>query len=443
MRMFPWKKAGSIAGLFCALLLWSACGDTYRPVANPIVGPGGTPQPINYAFVLFTNPNGPGGTVGLGTIEEIDVSGDSVTLDATTGRNPVFAYMVTAAANSGTAGLVVANHDDGTLNDMEFLESTVSSNTTVTLPPTSAPVGFVGHSSTTFVLNSTEAGVCPNGSLDALSTNSVVVGSVCVGTNPVAITQLPSGGKVYVVNQADSTVSVVDPASYTVTATVPVGSTPVAVTSNLDGSYVFVVNQGSNNVTAIHTIDNTTTTFAVGTAPNSEFFDSRRNRLYVTNGGSNDVSVFDLSQTAPVILEQHVALGAGAINPTSVVPLADGSRYYVANTGSNNVSVVNAVSNTFSALIQLGPVASPTTALNIASEPTSTKIYVTTGAPPVGQFPANNPNGAPGVTIIRTDTNAITNFLPAPQSDPACQVNPLAGTTCTYQTPLQILTYVR
>ena len=47
-------------------------------------------------------------------MEQIDVSGDSVTLDATVGRNPMFAYMITAAANSGVANLIVANQDDGT-----------------------------------------------------------------------------------------------------------------------------------------------------------------------------------------------------------------------------------------------------------------------------------------------------------------------------------------
>lgn len=442
-----WKKAGSLAGLFCAVILWSACGDTYRPIANPIITPGGNPQPINYAFVLYNNPNGPGGTVGQGTLQEIDVSGDSVSSVAPVGRNPVFGYMITAAANLGVANMIVANHDDGTLSNMEFVEAQITNNTTVTLPPTTVPVAFLGRATVAYVLNTAEPSVCPNGSVDTVTSDSVVTGTICVGKNPVALTQLPSGGKVYVVNQGDSTVSVIDPTSLVVIATIPVGANPVAVNTNLDGSYVFVVNQGSGNLTAIHTVDNTTSTITVGTGPNSSFFDKRRNRLYVTNGGSNDVSVIDLSQTTPTLLVQHVALGAGALNPTSVVPLADGSRYYVANSGSNSVSVVDATSNTLSATasanpIQLGPVGTPVP-LEIETEPTSTKVYVTTAAPPAGQFPSNNPNGAPGVSIIRTSTNSIVGFLQAPQADPSCQVNPISGSTCTYQTPLQILTYVR
>jgi YVTN family beta-propeller protein len=444
MRMFSWKKAGCAAGLLCAFLICSSCGDTYRPIANPIVSPGGDPQPINYAFVLFTNPNGPGGVTGQGTIEEIDVSGDSVTLDAPVGRNPVYAYMVSQAANSSVANLVVVNEDDHSLSNMTFIGASTTSNTTVTLPLTSVPIAFMGHATTTYVLNSSEAGVCPNGALDVLTNNSVVTNTVCVGVNPVSFVQLPSGGKVYVLNQGDNTVSVVDPVSQTVLATIPVGTTPVWASVNLDGSYVFVVNQGSNNVTAIKTADNTTTNFAVGTTPNFSFYDSRRNRVYVTNGGSNDVSVIDISQGTPTILVQHVALGAGAVNPTGLVPLPDGSRYYVANTTSNNVSVIDAGSNTpVVNPISLGPAASTAQPLYIETEPTSTKVYVTTPAPPAGTTTTTNPNGAPGTTVIRTNTNTISNFLQAPQSDPSCQVNPTAGTTCTYQTPLKVLTFVR
>ncbi len=62
------------------LLVCVACGDQYRPVANPIVGPGGQPQPTHFAYVVNYNPNGDGSTT------KIDVSGDSVSYLQTTGR---------------------------------------------------------------------------------------------------------------------------------------------------------------------------------------------------------------------------------------------------------------------------------------------------------------------------------------------------------------------
>jgi DNA-binding beta-propeller fold protein YncE len=215
---------------------------------------------------------------------------------------------------------------------------------------------------------------------------------------------------------------------------------------------LFVVNKGSGNLTAIHTVDNTTTSIAMGTgatsAPVYSIFDSRRNRLYVANFGDNSVTVLDLSQSTPQVLKQVVSLGPGAVGPTTIAPLADGTRYYVANTTSNNVSVIDASSNTLSTTnaanpISLGTPASNTQPLWIESEPTSTKILVTTPAPAPGTAPANNPNAAAGVTIIRTDTNTISNFVQGPKGDPNCQINPVAvpPTTCSFQLPLQILTY--
>jgi YVTN family beta-propeller protein len=180
----------------------------------------------------------------------------------------------------------------------------------------------------------------------------------------------------------------------------------------------------------------------VGTAPNFAIFSPRRNRIYVTNGGSGDITVLDLSGAAPTDLKASVKVGT---NPTSVVPLVDGSRIYVANTGSNNVSVVDGNSNAVVSTVSLGPAASTTQPLWIESEPTSTKVYVTTPAPPAGTHAATNPNDAPGITVLRTDTNSLSNFLQAPQADPNCQVNPAANppVTCAYQIPVQILTFPR
>ncbi|HEY3926805.1 MAG TPA: hypothetical protein VGL89_00390 [Candidatus Koribacter sp.] len=444
--MFPWKKAGMFAGVICAMIIGTACGDYYRPTANPIIAPGGNPQNTHFAYALYSNPNGPGGTTGPGTLQQIDVSGDSVTLQVIVGREPIFASFY----GTSTGAVYTVNKEDGSVTQQSFLS--VQPPNVITLPTRSAPV-FVGGTSAVdvYILNASAPDQCTGtGSLNIVTTGNVVSNTICVGQNPVALGQKPNGGKIYVVNQATNNVSVVDPVSQQVGATIPVGSNPVWITSNLDGSYMFVVNKGSNSLTAIHTTDNTTTTIPVGTAPNFSIFDSFRNRLYVTNGGSNDVSMLDLSKATPQMLVQHVSLGAGTSNPTSIVPLADGSRYYVANSGSFNVSVVNSESNTLAAttpnpipLYPAGTTAATAQNLWIESEPTSAKVYVTT-PPPSGTPQSNNPNAAPGVTIIRTSNNSIESFLQAPQSDPNCQPNPVAipPVTCGYQTPVQLLTYI-
>ena len=54
------------------LILVTGCGDTFRPVANPITQPGGDPAGIGNAIILAANGASPG------TASHINVSGDTV-----------------------------------------------------------------------------------------------------------------------------------------------------------------------------------------------------------------------------------------------------------------------------------------------------------------------------------------------------------------------------
>ena len=73
--------------------------------------------------------------------------------------------------------------------------------------------------------------------------------------------------------------------------------------------------------------------------------------------------------------------------PSGVAALQDGSRFYVSNSGSNNVSVVSATS--FAVLKTVAVGVNPTF---VAAEPGSTKVYVTNGAapPPASSRPSND-----------------------------------------------------
>jgi YVTN family beta-propeller protein len=57
----------------------------------------------------------------------------------------------------------------------------------------------------------------------------------------------------YVTNQEDSTLSVIDTQNPLLQTTIDVGSTPEGVDITADGQYVFVVNWGENNVSVINT----------------------------------------------------------------------------------------------------------------------------------------------------------------------------------------------
>jgi len=83
----------------------------------------------------------------------------------------------------------------------------------------------------------------------------------------------PDGSKVYVANTGSfnpSTVSVLDTATNTISATVAVGNGPVGVAVKPDGSKVYVANEGANSVSVVDTATNTViATIPVGNAPDA------------------------------------------------------------------------------------------------------------------------------------------------------------------------------
>ncbi|MFI1479566.1 YncE family protein, partial [Streptomyces griseofuscus] len=60
--------------------------------------------------------------------------------------------------------------------------------------------------------------------------------TVTVGDFPIDVVISPDGTTAYVTNEGDDTVSVIDTATQTVTATIPVGTVPFWATITPDGS---------------------------------------------------------------------------------------------------------------------------------------------------------------------------------------------------------------
>ncbi|MGZ4833789.1 MAG: hypothetical protein ACXVZQ_12735, partial [Terriglobales bacterium] len=95
------KTRGSVLAGLAAALAWvilTGCGDVYRPVANPVLKPGGDPQALRAAVVLSKNNGSPG------VATAIDVSGDTNIGNFPVGRAPVHAAFL-----NGSTQLFVAN----------------------------------------------------------------------------------------------------------------------------------------------------------------------------------------------------------------------------------------------------------------------------------------------------------------------------------------------
>ena len=122
------------------------------------------------------------------------------------------------------------------------------------------------------------------------ATMDMVVDTVAVGSRPAGV--VVGEGDVYVLNNGANTISLVSKSSRKVTSTIVLSGSPnrgllgdfdmFFVTDSSDGAVIFI--NDSNVVTA---------TVNVGKGPVGLGIDQYRNHLYVTNRGSNTVSVLD------------------------------------------------------------------------------------------------------------------------------------------------------
>src|SRR5215470_13460234 len=85
------------------------------------------------------------------------------------------------------------------------------------------------------------------------ATNTVSA-TIPIGPSPLGVAVSPDGSKVYVANGPD--ISVLDTATNTVSATIPIGPSPLGVAVSPDGSKVYTTNELDSTVSVIDTATN-------------------------------------------------------------------------------------------------------------------------------------------------------------------------------------------
>lgn len=353
-------RAGRVAVLFSLLLLWAGCGDQFRPIANPVAPPPPDPSSLRFDIVLTRNgPSNPGGST------RIDVSGDTNVGTATVGLGPVHVAMLPNGSR-----LYVANGEEDTVST--YSPSVITPVTTISLPAGSAPV-FVATTENSFVYVANMGDpLLGDGSVAIISTTTNVVSSIIpVGNSPVALAELPNATKLYVVNQGDNTIRVINTVDKTLNPN-PVSDpgdtigSPVWAAARSDNARVYVLSAGTGNVSAIDTTsDLVVASASVGAGANYMTYDRIRNRLYITNPAAGTVTILDVTTDTLTPITLPITG-----SPVSVAALPDGTRAYVASyqvsaascpvdqpcTITSQVSVINASSNTVSSVISLGTV---------------------------------------------------------------------------------------
>lgn len=484
------------------LLLAMGCNDNLRQFITPVPPPTGDPQTPANAVTLSNNlPSTQGSTL------HINVSGDTNVGIQSVGISPVFL---------GKAGgnLFTINNGDATnpptLTVYAALLAGNATPTTVTLPnPAAGPVaGGTSSTGNIYIANKASSSVDVIGVSVLAQTLNIPLPA---NSNPVMIAGNGASNQIFVVNNgngvAAGSVTQISTIDNTVLGNIPVGINPIWAVMSTDGFFVFVVNQGdgvsNGSISVIDTApatpsaQNVIATIPVGISPNFAFYETTTRRLYVSNTGSNFISVINtngISATNPPTASIPVQVGvnvAGTSNPTSVTALSDGTKAYVAlgncpagtnhlniltnlpNCNGNLVSVIDAVGLRETKTIAVGA-----GAVSVDSSGDASKAFVisahdiTTIRDNVHLPNCTGPNclpapplpdrtfSAPSISIIRTatdgvvitpvDPSVVNSPLPSfhvPQQDPNCSptidpnFNSIVPMPCALQTPFVIRTF--
>jgi len=197
----------------------------------------------------------------------VDVTGDSnvSVADCQEGSPCIGIAPVHAVQQTATQVLVVNHSVPGVLGDslskVNFSGTTISSVTTISLPPDSAPT-FVAVAPSDTTAYVTLPNLVPDptfptdNAVGVVNTNGALVTPLRVGNNPVAIAVTPDKNKLYVANQGSSSVSCFNTLGRSErNAPITLSSPPIWLAARSDSQRVFVLE--SNGTLAV--LDTTST----------------------------------------------------------------------------------------------------------------------------------------------------------------------------------------
>jgi len=187
--------------------------------------------------------------------------------------------------------------------------------------------------------------------LQVINPTTNAIFEIGVGTNPTGLSVSSDGKKIFVANSGSGTVTMVDSggstpkdASAYKTVTLQTGggqgTSGVAVIPSSDpssGYTVFATNTISNTVSEINTDTKEVSTITGFNAPKGVVTSPEGTYIYVSNSGTNTVSVLGGRTTGTKV---------EVLNPSKVALSSDGRWAYVTSTTNNTVTVINTADNT-------------------------------------------------------------------------------------------------
>ena len=220
----------------------------------------------------------------------------------------------------------------------------------------------------------------------------------------VAFPQALAAPFAYIANSAGNSVSVIDTATNTVTATIPipVGTNPKSVAVHPDGTRVYVTNASLGSlhgtVSVIDTFSSSViATIDVGDTPDGIAISPDGSRIYVANSGDNSVSVIDTT-TYQIVVTLINTLGKNVFaTPVGITVSLDGAWVYVTQFTGSSVALISATTNPPSTSVST--IAVGAQPYQLATSPTGAKLYV-----------GNQADGT--ISVIDTSTNTVSATIP-------------------------------
>ena len=325
-----------------------SCGANYRSPIIPIPGNQGDPKLYHFAMTISTDNSN--GINSPGSVMQIDVSGDVNVGQAAMGRGPVHAALLPGGANNR---IYVANAVENTVSTLTAAiicgSTTVcplGAKTTITMPSQFTP----------YFLHSTEAAnmyvilkpVDPSTTKPAIGVIATAQEELLPqinlpsGSDPEWMAELPNGRRLYVLDQANNAVYVIDTTSRQMVQTLSVAGGPFMATTTPDSSAVFVLS--SSGVTVIDGNTDailTSSPLPIPGTADSISYDTKLNRLYFTDK-EGDLEIYNAAvppgtlpvPVAALKIPPQVATAcpsqpsAACTSLIGVTALPDGSRVY-------------------------------------------------------------------------------------------------------------------
>lgn len=234
-----------------------------------------------------------------------------------------------------------------------------------------------------------------------------LLGACSLMANASAVSQSSSSSVLLVVNQGDSSVSVVDPKRNETVATIAenvpsmvgheiatspdgrraylplYGDTGVGK-PGVDGRFLLVIDIASRKV--VQRLD-----FGQGVRPHDALYETSQKLLYVTTEIAKSVTLID-----PATLRVVGSIPTDQEQSHMLAISHDGKRGYTANVGPGTVSVLDLASRKF---VRSIPISSMTQRISLSSD--DTKVFTADQA-------------APRLAVIDAKTNEISRWIPLP-----------------------------